>query len=166
MLHLKQAFRKLTNKELQVDIKKQLAVINSSRDKQLFNPMTDKKFRYDVQLMFNYSEKVGIAKFSKDYLSLISREKHCILVLLTVGLLILDVEDMTFINFVPLIGTHMRPTARGKLQHSYAIDIYRPECMDQFETFIFKSKLDVQGWVTSIHKIQQNKYEHQAELYH
>lgn len=165
MLHLKQAFRKMTNKELEVDIKKQLSVMNSSDKQQLFNPLTDKKFRYDIQLMFNYAEKVGVAKFSKDYLAIISREKHCILILLTVGLLILDVEDMTFINFVPLIGTLMRPTVRGKLQHCYAIDIYRPECMELYETFIFKSKLDVQGWVTKIHKMQQNKYASQAELY-
>lgn len=151
----------MTGKELTVDIKKQLTVINSSKDKQNFNPMTDKKFRYDIQLIFRFAEMVGIAKQSKDFLML-SREKHCILILLTVGLLVLDIEEMTFVNFVPLIDACIRPTIKSKLQHCYAVDVYRQENQENFETFIFKSKLDVQGWVTKIQKLQKANYEHHA----
>ena len=151
---MKEAFRRLTNKEMPIEIRKQLVIINSRSDQQLFNPMTDKKFRYDIQLMFNFAEMVGVAKIFKDRI-LYTENKFCILILVSVGLLVLDIDDMQFIDFIPLIGSMVRQSVRGKLQNNVAYDICRPENSDNFKSFIFKSNLDAQGWVTKIQKVQR-----------
>lgn len=151
---MKEAFRRLTNKELAMDIRKQLVVINSKCDQQVFNPLTDKKFRYDIQLMFNFVEMVGVVKIFKDHI-IYTKCKYCILILVSVGLIVLDIEDMQFLDFVPLIGSLIRQSVRGKLQNSVAYDIYRPENAENYKSFIFKSVLDAQSWITKIQKVQR-----------
>ena len=104
--------------------------------------------------MFNFAEMVGVAKIFKDRI-LYTENKFCILILVSVGLLVLDIDDMQFIDFIPLIGSMVRQSVRGKLQNNVAYDIYRPENSDNFKSFIFKSNLDAQGWVTKIQKVQR-----------
>lgn len=154
ILKIKEAYRRLTNKELHLDIKKQLVVINSRSDQQLFNPLTDKKFRNDIQQIFNFAEMVGVAKIFKDRF-LYTENSFCILILVSVGLLVLDIDKMEFLEFVPLIGSMIRQSVRGKLLSNVAYDIYRPENSDNFKSFIFKSSLDAHAWVTKIQKVQR-----------
>ena len=122
---------------------------------QQFDPKYDKKFRIDIQTMFNFAEKVGVAmRWDSTYL-VFKREVYFIIVLVSVGLLVINVDDMSFRHFVPLIGTYLRRTVRPKLQDSYAIDVYNVSNSEDFETLIFGSTLDLQEWITKIRKVQR-----------
>ena len=130
-------------------------MVNRKRKVQQFDPKYDKKFRLDIQTMFNFAEKVGVAmRWDNAYL-VFKREAYFIFVLVAVGLLVLNVEDMSFRHFVPLVGTYLRRTVRSKLQDAYAIDIYNTNNSEDFETLIFGSSLDVQEWITKIRKVQR-----------
>lgn len=163
ILRLKESFRRMKGKELPTQIRKQLVVFNSKSDQQVFNPLTDKKFRYDIQLIFNFSEMVGVVKIFKDRI-IYTKNEFCILILVSVGLIVLDIEEMKFMDFVPLIGSMIRQSIKGKLQNCVAYDIFRPENHENYKTFIFKSTLDAHSWVTKIQKVQRYTPDQGARL--
>lgn len=154
-MFIREAYSNLMRKELIADFDRELTVVNRYNRKHDYNPKYDRKFRFDIQMMFNYTEKVGIAMWYDTTRLLFSGEDFFILVLLSVGLLILRVDDMKFKHFVPLVGTYMRRTERPKLSDQFAMDIYTTASSNEYETIIFGSSLDLQEWVTKIQKVQR-----------
>lgn len=153
---MKDVFRRKAYRELPVVMSKslQLTVINKHNQTNTYDMMYDKKFRFNVQLLFNYVEKVGITKiFYENFLW--SSQDYFIMILTNIGIILLNVEDMKFKHFIPLIGTYIRTTVRTKLQTGLAVDIYNTIHSDEFDTLIFGSCHDAQDWVTKIHKVQR-----------
>lgn len=126
-------------------------------DQLIIDPKYDKKFRWDIQMMYNYIEKVGVVlRYTEKAISFFSTAEYCIMILTSVGLLLVEVATMKFLIFVPLIGTYLRDTTRTDVKFKFAIDIYNVMYSDEFETLYFGSALDKQDWITKIQKIQKS----------
>ena len=151
-------YKKKAFKDLEFEISKDpLAVHTRKGDQLIIDPKYDKKFRWDIQMMFNYIEKVGIVmRYTEKTISYFSAPEYCIMILISVGLLFVEIATMKFITFVPLIGTYLRDTTRSEVKLKFGIDIYNVMYSDEFETLFFGSVLDKQDWITRIQKIQKS----------
>lgn len=155
---IKYMYKKKAFKELKFEISKDPLAVQTRKGEQLIiDPKYDKKFRWDIQMMYNYIEKVGLVmRFAEKAISYFSSAEYCIMILTSVGLLFVEITSMKFITFVPLIGTYLRDTTRTEVKLKFGIDIYNVMYSDEFETLFFGSVLDKQDWITKIQKIQKS----------
>lgn len=155
ILYLKDRYKKKTFKDLEIHVSDKFAVTNRYNNTRGIDAKYDKKFRAELQPVFGYCEKVGIVRrYGEQKFGLSHGLNFNILLLIPLGLLILTVDNLKFKEFVPLVGTRIRPTVRSKLQYTGAIDIFSEVKGDNFETLVFGSKLDAQDWITKIDLVQ------------
>lgn len=153
---MKHVYQKKVYKELIFEYSHKFTVLTRKGGVMDVDSKYDKKFRWDVQLMYNYIEKVGIVKRFAEKMVFFSSQEYYIMILCSVGLLFLTVEEMKFVHFLPLIGTYLRDTIRSEVNSTLSIDIYNEVYSDEYETIILGSYLDKQDWTTKIKKIQMS----------